>query len=323
MSSEGGKATVILAAAAGVVAGAAATALVLRSASRSAGAKGPTESADIYESEASARQYMEFHYTPSRDSYVYTNVRAVSESFDFPVRLAQKFKIYLPNRPNLRGLDVGCATGASVFEMSKYFDGGVIGMDYSETFVHLANEVLQSYERGDVVRYTAPTQGAIVEPRELQLPKGVFPERCRFVAGDAMHMLSAEGPLPERPVASRYADVDYWQAAPGETFDGILCLNLIDRVPDPMALLRALPRLLSPGGVLVLADPYSWWEGATARDKWVGGKDGVRSEDAVRDALLEEGLTLCTQPSDEAFLIRDHVRHYQLGFSHCLVFRKK
>ena len=39
-------------------------------------------------------------------------------------------------------------------------------------------------------------------------------------------------------------------------------------------------------------------------------------------AALEKEFELLNE-SDEGFLIRDHVRHYQLGFSHCTVWRKK
>ncbi|KAG5501982.1 hypothetical protein JKF63_04253 [Porcisia hertigi] len=281
-----------------------------------------SKSSEIYESEASARQYMEFHYTPSRESYT-QSLQLVSDAYDFPTRVAKMFRTYMPSdKRNLRGLDVGCATGASVLEMSKVFDGGVIGIDFSEVFIHLANEVLGQPKSGKKVTYTAPVQGGITEPRELELPSGVLPERCRFYAGDAMDMFEEDHKMTTK-TSSLYPDVKYWQAKKGETFDGVLCLNLIDRVPDPHRLLDNFSRLLSKGGILILADPYSWWEDATKRSRWIGGRqeDGVRSEEAVKAALVEKFELL--SESDEAFLIRDHIRHYQLGFSHCTVWRRR
>lgn len=283
-----------------------------------------SKSSDIYESEASARQYMEFHYTPSRKSYT-QQLRSVSEAYDFPIRLAHKFRSHLPaGKRKLRGLDIGCATGASVLEMSKVFDGGVVGFDFSEVFIHLANEVLTQAKttNGKKVTYTAPVQGDITEPRQLELPAAVRPERCEFYAGDAMDMFEEDHKITAT-TSRRYPDVKYWQAKKGETFDGVLCLNLIDRVPDPKRLLDGFARLLVPGGVLILADPYSWWEDATLKSRWLGGRkeQGVRSEVAVK-AALEEKFELLSE-SDEGFLIRDHVRHYQLGFSHCTVWRRK
>ncbi|CBZ28022.1 conserved hypothetical protein [Leishmania mexicana MHOM/GT/2001/U1103] len=280
-----------------------------------------SKSSDIYESEASARQYMEFHYTPSRESYT-QRLRSVSEAYDFPTRVAHKFRTYLqPGKGKLRGLDIGCATGASVLEMSKLFDGGVIGIDFSEVFIHLAKEVVNQPTSGKKVIYTAPVQGEITEKRELELPRGVRPERCEFYAGDAMNMFEEDSKITTT-TSRLYPDVKYWQAKKGETFDGVLCLNLIDRVPDPQRLLKSFVRLLAKDGILILADPYSWWEDATEKPRWLGGrKDGVRSEDAVKAAL--QGKLELLSESDEAFLIRDHIRHYQLGFSHCTVWRRK
>ncbi|GET89564.1 hypothetical protein, conserved [Leishmania tarentolae] len=281
-----------------------------------------SKSSDIYESEAAARQYMEFHYTPSRESYT-QRLRSVNEAYDFPTRVAHKFRTYMkPGNHKLRGLDIGCATGASVLEMSKVFDGGVIGIDFSEVFIHLAKEVVNQPTSGKKVTYTAPVQGEITETRQLELPHGVRPERCEFYAGDAMNMFEEDSKITTT-TSRLYPDVKYWQAKKGERFDGVLCLNLIDRVPDPQRLLKSFVRLLAKDGILILADPYSWWEDATEKSRWLGGKkdDGVRSEDAVK-ASLEGKLELLSE-SDEAFLIRDHIRHYQLGFSHCTVWRKK
>ncbi|AYU79800.1 Methyltransferase domain containing protein [Leishmania donovani] len=281
-----------------------------------------SKSSDIYESEAAARQYMEFHYTPSRESYT-QRLRSVSEAYDFPTRVAHKFRTYVqPGKRKLRGLDIGCATGASVLEMSKVFDGGVIGIDFSEVFIHLAKEVVNQPTSGKKVTYTAPVQGEITEKRELELPRAVRPERCEFYAGDAMNMFEEDSKITTT-TSRLYPDVKYWQAKKGETFDGVLCLNLIDRVPDPQRLLNSVVRLLAKDGILILADPYSWWEDATEKSRWLGGRkdDGVRSEDAVKAAL--EGKLELLNESDEAFLIRDHIRHYQLGFSHCTVWRRK
>ncbi|KAG5476501.1 hypothetical protein LSCM1_04213 [Leishmania martiniquensis] len=281
-----------------------------------------SKSSDIYESDASARQYMEFHYTPSRESYT-QRLRSVSEAYDFPTRVACKFRTYVqPGKRKLRGLDIGCATGASVLEMSKLFDGGVIGIDYSEVFIHLAKEVVSQPASGKKVAYTAPVQGEITEARELELSPAVRPERCDFYAGDAMNMFEEDQKISVT-TSRLYPEVKYWQAKKGETFDGILCLNLIDRVPDPQRLLDSFPRLLAKDGILILADPYSWWEDATEKSRWLGGrkKDGVRSEEAVKTALAGK-LELLSE-SEEAFLIRDHIRHYQLGFSHCTVWRKR
>lgn len=289
----------------------------------------PLSSDAIYESETSARQYMEFHYTPSHISFDQRLVK-ISESFSYPVRIAQKFKEFSPNTGNDKtmALDIGCATGASVLEMSKYFSN-VIGLDYSEVFVHLAQELVRTAS-GHVngVTYTAPDQGDIVVERRASVPPGTFPERCLFFRGDAMRLFEGESADADMVAAaqgllpSRYDDVAWYQVPRGVRFDAVLAANLLCRVADPRRLLDAFPRLLRPGGVLVLASPYSWWEGATAREKWIGGlPGGPRSEEIVKD-ILAQNFDLLSE-TDEAFLIRDHVRRYQLGFAHCTVWRRR
>ncbi|KEG06713.1 hypothetical protein DQ04_12601000, partial [Trypanosoma grayi] len=195
---------------------------------------------------------MEFHYTPTRSSYA-QRLRAISESFDFPTRVALKFKEFPPQTggENITALDIGCATGASSLEMSKYFDR-VVGIDYSETFVHLAQEFVRKggKSRSFRMEYTAPDQGDIVVERTVRVPFGTFPKRCQFFRGDAMHLLASEGNGAAVPSpASRYDDVSWYQVPCDERFDGVLAANLLCRVPDPRKLLEVFPRLLHKGGV--------------------------------------------------------------------------
>lgn len=252
-----------------------------------------TESRRIYETQDSARQYMEFHFTPSKVSFC-RKLNDISEAYDFPLRVARKFDTFKPTNPTGRALDLGCATGASVFEMSKYFRE-VIGVDLSNAFIDCANE-LKTKGRVD---YFAPDQGKTVVERSTGIPVGTFAERCTFLVGDALNVDPALG-----------------------AFDGVLAANLLCRVPDPRKLLDSFAKLVVSGGVLVIVSPYSWWEGATAIETWIGGRPGEpRSEDQCK-AILSENFVLLDE-RDEPFLIRDHHRRFQLGFSHCTVWRRK
>lgn len=43
----------------------------------------------------------------------------------------------------------------------------------------------------------------------------------------------------------------------GESFDAILCTEVFEHIPDPIAALKEFHRILKPGGVLLLTAPYS------------------------------------------------------------------
>ena len=255
----------------------------------------PTESRDIYETQKSAWQYMEFHFTKGKDLFPYDPERPVKLAFDFPLRLGQIFAKHKPANAK-RALDLGCAVGMSSFEMSRTFDR-VVGVDLSSIFIEYANKM----KTGEPVKYGGPDQGAIEVARSATLPEGVDASKCTFAVGDACN-------LPE----------DLW----GGKFDGLLAANLICRVPEPEKLVRNFKNVLNSGGVLVLVSPYSWWDGATDRDKWLGGRPGgPRSEEVVKGILSADFELLDEYP--ENWIIRDHVRRFQLGFGHCTVWKRK
>jgi SAM-dependent methyltransferase len=45
------------------------------------------------------------------------------------------------------------------------------------------------------------------------------------------------------------------------TFDGVILANLLCRLPDPLACLEALPKIVNASGVVVIVTPFSWLEG--------------------------------------------------------------
>jgi hypothetical protein len=80
--------------------------------------------------------------------------------------------------------------------------------------------------------------------------------------------------------------------------------------------LRRLPELLVPRGLVVLVSPFSWLPQYTPREKWLGGRasDGMASLEGLRRAM--DGLNFdLISTEDTPFLIREHARKYQLGFS--------
>jgi putative 4-mercaptohistidine N1-methyltranferase len=252
----------------------------------------PVESTDIYETMDSALRYMDFQF--ANEVFAYNKQMPIGDGLDFCVRLAKKFDEHKPVKTNGRGLDLGCATGRSVFEMTPFFDE-VVGVDLSSIFINFANKMKTE------TKYSFQTvgQGLNSVTRTVELGAHVVPERCTFVVGDAMAVDPALG-----------------------KFDALLAANLLCRVPSPRKLLKSFSGLINQGGVLIIVSPYSWWEGASNKAEWLGGLPGGASSEEIAKAFLSEDFVLLAE-SDEPFMIPDHHRRYQVGFSHCTVWRRK
>jgi ubiquinone/menaquinone biosynthesis C-methylase UbiE len=85
---------------------------------------------------------------------------------------------------------------------------------------------------------------------------------CQQIA--AQQHESVAYPVPTRANLSFFlADA---QALPfsANAFHCVLCLNLIDRVASPRAVIAEITRVLSPTGLLLISDPYDWEDERTA-----------------------------------------------------------
>jgi SAM-dependent methyltransferase len=104
----------------------------------------------------------------------------------------------------------------------------------------------------------------------------------------------------------------------------VLGANLIDRLADPARFLDRLPRLVRPGGQLVLTSPYTWLDDFTPREKWLGGfeREGMRVPTlAGLRAILDEHFDLVAV-KDLPFLIREHARKFQLSVAQATTWRR-
>jgi SAM-dependent methyltransferase len=137
-----------------------------------------------------------------------------------------------------------------------------------------------------------PLEGDICEEVVLRVPDGVDRARARFRVGDAMELPADLG-----------------------AFDLVLGANLVCRLPEPRRFLRQLPRLVKPGGQLLLTTPFTWLEQFTPRSQWLGGRreEKIRSADALK-AILEPDFEL-QLTRDLPFAIREHQRKFQFGIA--------
>ena len=114
---------------------------------------------------------------------------------------------------------------------------------FSENFVAAARRI----QSGEQLTFKVPVEGDITEEVNVIQEPGVDSavlEKVNFFHGDAC-------------VLSEYVD----SKENFGTFDGVILANLLCRLPDPVACLNVMPKLVNKGGVVVMVTPFTWLEG--------------------------------------------------------------
>lgn len=249
----------------------------------------------FYETDKAVAEYLLFHYGSSEEILPYPGGPAAA--LHFPVRcVVECFDSgLLPN--DARALDLGCAVGRSAFELSRICDS-VLGIDFSGRFIKAANTVKEA----GALSYLRVDEGELTTELTARLPEGIDGSRVSFEQGDATR-------LPE--------DL--------EPFDALLAANLIDRLEDPLAFLKDLPRLMNPGGQLVITSPYTWREDFTAKKNWLGGylKDGEKASTLEGLTAVLDADFVKVREADMPFLIREHARKFQWSVAQATIWIRK
>ena len=247
----------------------------------------------IYETEALLHQYLLFHYGTPEETLPWAF--GPHAALGFARRIVSETFTSLP--ATARALDLGCAVGASSFELARQCRE-VVGIDYSQSFidacVRLKHEGRLEYDRCD--------EGDLATRLSACVPPEIDRSRVSFEVGDAMELRENLG-----------------------AFDAVLLANLLCRLPEPRRCLQRLPELVVPGGQLVISTPMSWMEAFTPREHWLGGfeRDGtaIATLDGVRENL-EPAFEL-VRTLDLPFLIREHARKYQWCVPQVSVWRRR
>ena len=231
-----------------------------------------------YETDQQASEYAEFHYGEE-----YLGVP------NFPRALARLAIEAMGRRPAGKALDLGCAAGRATFELARRFDR-VTGIDFSTRFIQLA---IRLVEQGRV-RYTLVEEGELVAYKERSLAElglDAVAGKVEFFQGDACNL---------KPDFRGY--------------DLILAANLIDRLYSPRKFLESVHTRLNPGGLLLIASPYTWLPEHTKHEEWIGGfkKDGENftTLDGLK-VILSEHFRLMRGPLPVPFVIRETKRKFQ------------
>ena len=242
-----------------------------------------------YESKRYLHEYLLFHYGGLKDLSPFRILPA--EFFRFHERIREECLLARSKAKTgvtpVSALDIGCAVGRFSFELARVAHE-VIGIDNASSFIRAARAMknqgsarIRIQESGDELRNVL-----------LKLPDSARPKRVRFEVGDAQRL----GSMAEKPFAI------------------VAAINLLCRLPRPGAFLRQLPRLVKPGGQLVVASPFSWLPEYTPKAEWLSPTD-------LEKALARSFKMVRTR--DLPFVIREHRRKYQLVVSHVMTFVRR
>ncbi len=226
-----------------------------------------------YETRKLVDEYLLFHFGSPDE--ILLPAGGPADALGFPVRTVTE-TLDTASKAG-RALDLGCATGRSSFELSRFCEE-VIGIDFSDAFIDAARRL----GSGQTLEYERLEEGHLRTRLFAVLPFGARPDRVRFETGDAMNLRDDLG-----------------------TFDIVHAANLLCRLPEPLRLLKRLPSLVNPGGTLILATPCTWLEDFTPPENWPTGRtlDWLRSH-------LEPTFAL-ERTLDLPFLIRETARKFQ------------
>lgn len=140
-------------------------------------------------------------------------------------------------------LDLGCSVGRGTLELARAGAGLAVGIDLNFAMLRIAERVARS-------------------------GRAVFPLRRGGVVFDRFD--AAVDAVPRERISHWCCDVASLPLADGQA-DGALLLNLLDCVPQPLALLAETGRALAPGAAALFSSPYDWSPAATPVEQWIGG----------------------------------------------------
>ena len=242
-----------------------------------------------YESNNVLAQYLALHYSRNLSQKNILTDSAIK--FDFPQKCAELLVKYCQKLhvETNSVADIGCAVGGTSFELARNFCQ-VIGIDLSKKFVEVASHL----KNNGTYNFDLPIEGDICEQVEAIVDSSIDRTRVQFKQADACA-------LPPDLVG----------------FDAALLINLICRLPSPKACLNRLSGpfgLIRPGGLVLIATPFTWNEEYTPKEVWLGGyqlkNQAIDSREGLMKQMKGNGFTLVHE-EDSVLLIREHRRKYQ------------
>ncbi|MGA2660936.1 MAG: methyltransferase domain-containing protein [Verrucomicrobiota bacterium] len=237
-----------------------------------------------YETQRYLDEYLLFHYGQARRVCPFSFIG--SELLRFHERLRRECLLPIRAPGSTRALDIGCGVGRFTFELGRVANRA-LGLDSSRRFVDAARRMA----RDKALTVRVSESGGQFMSRRLILPRALRSSVVEFDTADALDL----------------------SALPEAGFQVVAAINLLCRLGSPRRFLQQTPRLVAPGGQLLIASPFSWLEQHTPRGQWLTSRQ-------VR-LLLRPHFRL-RRRRDLPLVIREHRRKYQLIVSEVLVFQR-
>ena len=237
-----------------------------------------------YETRLYLDEYLLLHYGRPRGICPFGFIRP--DLLRFHERLRRECLLPMRAPGPTRALDIGCGVGRFTFELGRVANRA-LGLDNSQRFIAAARRMA----RDGAVTVRVGESGGQLVTRSLSLPRALRSSQVEFEVGDALDL----GALPEG------------------AFQVVAAINLLCRLGAPRRFLQQAPRLVAPGGQLLIASPHSWLEQYTPRREWLSSREVRR--------LLSPHFAL-RRRRDLPLVIREHRRKYELVVAEVLVFER-
>ncbi|MCE0499073.1 MAG: class I SAM-dependent methyltransferase [Methylacidiphilales bacterium] len=198
-------------------------------------------------------------------------------------------QVDLPHRH--RALDLGCAVGAGVFKLRRYFDH-VVGIDLSNSQLAQARALQRA--RATSVTWTEA---------------GFEPRTCLVrLADDVM----------TGGIEFREADI-YALPADLGVFDLVIMNKVLECLPDPERCMGQMPGLVAPGGYFVHVSSYRWSPEFTPPEKQLGTPARAQAQ---LDELLSPHFTL-ERRFKVPFMIESDPTWFCYGVAEALLWKRR
>jgi SAM-dependent methyltransferase/uncharacterized protein YbaR (Trm112 family) len=241
--------------------------------------------------------YLRAHYDQSASLFESLPPEHPLAAFGMYYQTNNVYSVLLSLIPHLPAdakiLDLGCHVGRLTRDLASQ-GRQVLGVDISFAAVFLARRAIRAWPTR-LTEYETTGDRLKREKRPLNLPG--------LSKGEAIVASATQLPL---------------KAA---AYQAVVSANLIDILPDPIALLHEIRFMLAENGFLALSTPYH--SGASrAALRWLGANSKMGVDQALRWRISHHFKIIETR-ENIPWVLGEHARRYQIYINDCILAQKQ